>query len=164
MVASFTIDDTRFKRVFEQRVRGMFPAARDAMASEATVFHKFYRSARLSGRKGKVGLHARTGALRAAFVARVTGDRLDRLRLTVGWPGRGKEPMKAYVHEKGMVIKGRPWLVFRLLGPRGGDYGWKKVRQVRIPARLEFRKLWRRHEPKVTRAVKQAVKKVVEGG
>jgi hypothetical protein len=164
MPLDFSIDDTNFKREFKKRVVGMFPAARDALERSGSAFHKAFKSARLSGRKGTVGLHARTGALRAAFFYKVTGDRLDRIRLRVGWPERGKETMKAIVHEKGKVIKGKPWLVFRLIGPRGGDYGWKKVKRVYIPPRLEFRKHWRNFEPKAVESVKTAIRGIVERG
>ncbi len=164
MPLSFDVNVNAFAAQVKKRVVGMFPAARDALEREGKAFHKAFKSARLSGRKGTVGLHARTGDLRRAFIYRVTGDRLDRMRLVIGWPTRGKEAMKASVHETGKIIKGRPWLVFRLLGPRGGDYGWKKVRQVRIPARLEFFKHWKKGRVDVIRGVKAELKRVVEGG
>lgn len=153
-----------FDRVLRRRVAGMFPAAEKAFESQGKAFRKWFASQRLSGRKaGNKGLYKRTGNLRNAFEYRVAGDRLDRLRLRVGWWQR-REAMIAGVHEYGAVIRGRPWLVFRLLGPRGKDYGWKKVRQVRIPARLELRKKWREWLPQIKKSAAQAIREVARRG
>jgi hypothetical protein len=164
MALEFTVDDAQLKRVFKRRVAGMFPAAKDALTVESSTFLKRFKSARMSGRKGTQGLYKRSGKLRDALKAAITGDRLDRLRLRVGWLGGGLTERIARVHEKGKVIKGKPWLVFRLVGPRGGFYGWKKVARVYIPPRLGFRKAARDQEPKTVAAVKAAIKKVVERG
>ena len=43
------------------------------------------------------------------------------------------EHIKASVHEYGMVIRGRPWLIFQIQGE------WKKVRRVRITSKRFFR-------------------------
>lgn len=152
-----------FDRVLRKRIAGLFPAAQKSFAKQGIAFRKWFYAKRLAGRRaGNVGLHKRTGGLRDHFEHRVTGDRLDRLRLRVGWWDR-HYAMIARVHEYGATIRGRPWLVFRLIGPRGGDYGWKKVRQVKIPKRLELRKKWREYRPIMLKAAKAAMREVVGG-
>lgn len=164
MALEFKIDDAQLKRVFKRRVAGMFPAAHASLTKSARDFLKAFKSARMSGRKGGVGLYKRTGKLRAALTAKITGDRLDRLKSRIGWPAGSHEEMIARVQEKGKVIRGKPWLVFRLTGPRGGDMGWKKVARVHIPPRLGFRKATRDQEPRTLKALKDAIRGMVERG
>lgn len=155
---------SHFDREVRKRVAGMFPAAEKAFDKSGKEFRKWFISQRMSGRKaGNKGLYKRSGNLRSKLTHKVLGDRLDRLRMRVGWFS-APESRIAWVHEYGMTIKGKPWLVFRLLGPRGKDFGMKKVKQVTIPARLELRKKWREWLPQIKRTAAEAIRVVARGG
>lgn len=159
----FDVKLTPFQIAMARKAGRMFPAVRAQMEKSGQQFRREFASARLSGRKGTVGLYKRTGALREALKVKVTGDRLDRAALHVGWLDGGKENMKARVHEYGKTIYGKPWLIFHLLGPRGGDYGWKKVRKVYIPPRLEFRKHFRAFKTTFNRAIRNGIQEALSG-
>ena len=102
------------------RVRRQIPdAARDALEEAGRVG---VRSAQRNA-SGRV-LKRRSGRLAASVRHKVTLDNGRAvLRLSTDSPyGR--------IHEMGGRIQGRPWLVFRVPGG-----GWRKVREVTIPAR-----------------------------
>jgi hypothetical protein len=72
---------------------------------------------------------------RSGTLARdIAFDRPGKLKRRVGIARQSAANKYWAVHEFGGVIRGKPWLVFRLLT---GE--WRKVRQVRIPKRPYIR-------------------------
>lgn len=79
--------------------------------------------------------YAATGSLKNSIIYTPVRKDGDRYMTTVGVdPGAPRiEQIKASAHEYGVVIRGRPWLVFQIQGE------WKKVRRVRIVSKRFFR-------------------------
>lgn len=107
-------------------------------------------------RDPRPGLFKRSGFLSKGLISRTDGlGNINSLKTTMGWLDR-RSAMIAGVHEYGATIrpKNGPYLVFPVEGSnlpsgvaRGGSSGaFVRVREVKIPPRLEFRKSFNSEE------------------
>ena len=158
------IDSKGFQQAMKYAPQNLFREIRKAWKAHHRRFTRKMERERMSGRPG---LKTPTGKLKAGLIVKEEGHTLNSLQVVSVFTGI--HAFFAHVHETGMTIraKGGGYLTFPIRAKTAARStkitGWVRVKEVTIPPRLGFVKMFKRMIPELVGETQEAVGRALKG-